>query len=217
MGAVKMATHCILQSTLFREAKPQIVITNKNTSDLYIKQFHYLGEKGSIASIIHALVINGQIEGIAEWKPPSAPETVVGAFGLQRNEQQDIYELGRFVLRENLPNRASMFLGRSIRKLKQEQKPRAIITYADERFHVGLIYQATNFHYFGLTAPKSDFYINGKIQERGKTKGVKGEWKPRPRKHRYAIVFDKSLNICWVKRPYPKMPFISSETKEAIQ
>ena len=42
------------------------------------------------------------------------------------------------------------------------------------------------------------------LQTRGKTVGVDGEWRPRTQKHRYMIVYDKSLSVKWVEQPYPK-------------
>ena len=40
--------------------------------------------------------------------------------------------------------------------------------------------------------------------QRGKTKGLKGIWKDRTQKHRYMIVFDKTLTVKWKELPYPK-------------
>jgi hypothetical protein len=193
-----------LQSVLFTEPEPRIVEIDKKTSSLYVKQFHYLKESGSVASVIYGLIINNAIVGISEWKPPCGPNLIVGAFGLDKNTgQAGFFELGRFVLSENIHNRASMFLGASIKLLKQTHNPRALFTFADSRFHVGTIYQATNWKYYGLTAQKTDFFINGKKNPWGKVgKGVK--WKPRPRKHRYAIVYDKTLKMKWLEHPYPK-------------
>ena len=86
---------------------------------------------------------------------------------------------------------------------------RAILTYADTDYHKGFIYQALNFKYYGQTAPKKDFWVEQadgsfKKQSRGKTSGVKGEWRPRSRKHRYVLVYDKSLKVKWCEEPYPK-------------
>ena len=36
-------------------------------------------------------------------------------------------------------------------------------------------------------------------------KGSKGEWRPRPRKHRYLLVFDKTIQTKWVQEHYPKL------------
>jgi hypothetical protein len=53
-----------------------------------------------------------------------------------------------------------------------------------------------------LTDKKSDFWIkqpDGSFikHSRGPIKGLEGEWRERSRKHRYLMVFDKSLNIYW--------------------
>ena len=137
---------------------------------------------------------------------PYTPETVVGAFGLERNQQEGIFEIGRLVLRPdcNGKNFGSMLVGRSIKQLRKLTNVRAIITYADSTFHNGAVYQACNFTYCGMSAVKKDFWVNGKIQERGKTKGQEGEWKPRPQKHRYIMIFDKALSLKWSVLAYPK-------------
>ena len=71
------------------------------------------------------------------------------------------------------------------------------------------IYQATNFKYYGLTDPKKDFWIlqedgTYKKHQRGKIKGLQGEWRERNRKHRYLLIFDKELVCKWKEQPYPK-------------
>ena len=93
-------------------------------------------------------------------------------------------------------------MSRTIKALRKETNVRAILAYADSDFHNGTIYRACNFTYYGLTKPKKDFWIaqaDGSFikHSRGKTKGVAGEWRPRSRKHRYLMVFDKTLNIRW--------------------
>jgi len=40
--------------------------------------------------------------------------------------------------------------------------------------------------------------------QRGKIKGLIGEHRPRTRKHRYLIIFDKYLKCLWKQEPYPK-------------
>ena len=86
---------------------------------------------------------------------------------------------------------------------------RAIISYADSDLHNGGLYAAVNFKYYGLTAPKKDFFVKQpdgtfKKQSRGVTKGVEGEWRPRSRKHRYLITYDKTLHTKWQEEKYPK-------------
>ena len=60
-----------------------------------------------------------------------------------------------------------------------------------------------------MTSKKRDFwrkqpdgtYIK---QSRGKTRGIEGEWRDRTRKHRYMLIFDKTLKTNWIEQPYPK-------------
>ena len=172
-----------------------------------IEKYHYLGKKGFRFEEGYGLFLQGELIGAAVYHGPSAPETVVGAFGLSRNQQEGIWELGRLVLEssKNGKNFGSMLIGRSIRLLRQKRKVRALITYAEGTRHYGAVYQATNFLYCGLSAPKKDFFLeDGTKQERGKTKGVAGHWRDRPRKHRYLLVYDKNLNLKWELKPYLK-------------
>ena len=46
---------------------------------------------------------------------------------------------------------------------------------------------------------KDFYYADGTKHSRGKVKGLEGEWKERSRKHRYVMIFDKSLKLLWEK------------------
>ena len=130
------------------------------------------------------------------------PEIAVGAFGLERNQQEGIYELSRLCIHPDIQkeeyNITSSFVSRCIRRFRKDARVRAILSYADNNHHTGIIYRACNFQYYGLTDKKSDFWIkqsDGSFikHSRGSTKGVEGEWRERSRKHRYLMVFDKEL------------------------
>ncbi len=126
------------------------------------------------------------------------PEIAVGAFGLERNQQEGIYELSRLCIHPDIQkeeyNITSWFVSRCIRRFRKDARVRAILSYADSNHHTGTIYRACNFQYYGLTDPKKDFYYSdGTKHSRGKIKGSEGEWKDRSRKHRYLIIFDKDL------------------------
>jgi len=134
------------------------------------------------------------------------PELVKGLFGLKRDDQRGFFELSRLCLdpawQVKEHNLASWFVSKTIRLLRKGRVVRAVLSYADSDYHEGTVYKACNFTYHGLTAPKKDFWIrtsdgNYVKHSRGKTKGVDGEWRPRSRKHRFLLVFDKSLNILW--------------------
>ena len=95
-------------------------------------------------------------------------------------------------------NITSWFVSSCIKRFKKDARVSCILSYADANHHLGTIYRACNFSYFGLTDKKSDFWIkqpNGSFikHSRGSTKGVEGEWRERSRKHRYLMIFDKEL------------------------
>jgi hypothetical protein len=130
------------------------------------------------------------------------PEIAVGAFGLQRQEQEGLFELSRLCIhpdtQQNEYNITSWFVSRCIKQLRKDTRVRAIISYADSDFHGGTIYRACNFKYCGLSDTKKDFYYaDGTKHSRGKTRGIDGEWRERSRKHRYVMVFDKKLELKW--------------------
>jgi len=134
------------------------------------------------------------------------PELVVGLFGMDKGNQVGMLELSRLVIdpvhQGNEHNLATWFLARAIKLLRNEHDVRMILSYADSDFHNGTIYAAANFKYYGLTDEKCDFWIEH-IQgqpmikhSRGKLKS-KGEWRPRSRKHRFLMIFDRSLVPKW--------------------
>ena len=159
------------------------------------------------------LNIGGCLGGIVFTGLP-VPEIAVGAFGLERNQQEGIYELSRLCIHPDVQreeyNITSWFVSRCIRRFRKDANPRAIISYADASKHNGIIYRASNFSYRGMTDPKKDFWIeqsDGSFikHSRGPTKGLKGEWRDRSRKHRYLMVFDKKLKVLWKEEKYGKI------------
>jgi hypothetical protein len=126
------------------------------------------------------------------------PEIAKGAFGLERNQQEGLFELSRLCIHPDIQkqeyNITSWFVSRCIKRLRKDVNVRAILSYADSNHHSGVIYRACNFTYYGLTDRKKDFYYaDGTKHSRGPVKGVEGEWRDRSRKHRYLMVFDKEL------------------------
>jgi hypothetical protein len=137
------------------------------------------------------------------------PEVAVGAFGLERNQQEGIYELSRLCIHPDIQkeehNITSWFVSRCIRRFRKDATVRAILSYADSNHHDGVIYRACNFQYYGLTAPKKDFYYSdGTKHSRGSVKGSEGEWRERSRKHRYLMIFDKELKkrLTWEEQKW---------------
>ena len=111
-------------------------------------------------SFTDLLNIGGSI-GVCVFSSLPVPEIAVGAFGLQRDQQEGIYELSRLCIHPDLQkeeyNITSWFVSRCIKRFRKDANVRAIISYADSSKHSGIIYRATNFKYYGLTSSKSDF------------------------------------------------------------
>jgi len=178
----------------------------KEQAKSFLAKYHYLGKKQFRHSFIYGLLNpdtafgDNPLMGVCVFHGVSAPETCVGAFGLERNKQSGIYEIGRLAMHPSLNggNYTSWFVSRAIKQLKKDTNVRAIISYADSSAgHQGSIYRACNALYCGVSSPKNDYYVGGKIKERGKTHNADGVWKPRPQKHRYVWIFDASLSLKW--------------------
>ena len=186
---------------------------NRAQCQEFLATRHYLSLQGCSfrSGRNFGLFLDDEMIGVAIFHGVSAGETIKGAFGLDKTEQQGFYELGRLAMDadHNFKNLTSWFASQCMKMLRKETNVRAIISYADSAYHHGGIYQALNFKYYGLTTKKKDFWVEQedgtyvKLQ-RGKTKGLKGIWKDRTQKHRYMIVFDKTLTVKWKELPYPK-------------
>ena len=185
---------------------------NKKESAELLLRFHYLKDisKTFKSGYNYGLYKNndfcplnvGGIQGVCIFTGLPVPEIAKGAFGLERDEQQGLFELSRLCIHPNTQqseyNITSWFVSKAIRRLRKETNVRGIISYADSDHHSGTIYRACNFLYCGLSEPKKDFYFaDGTKHSRGSVKGSEGEWKERSRKHRYVMIFDKKLNLLW--------------------
>ena len=186
-------------------------ISKKQSEDLLL-EYHYLKDfsKGFRSGHNYGLFhkndycpLNlGGVLGVCIFTGLPVPEIAKGAFGLERHEQQGLFELSRLCIHPGTQsceyNITSWFVSRAIRQLRKDTEVKAIISYADSNHHTGTIYRACNFKYAGLTDPKKDFYYSdGTKHSRGKIKGSEGEWKDRSRKHRYVMIFDKNLKLLW--------------------
>jgi|TARA_Y100000310_G_scaffold335469_1_gene417624 hypothetical protein len=184
-------------------------VSKKQAGTILLK-YHYLKDisKGFKSGYNYGIFKDNILLGVIIFTGFPVPELSKGMLGLERNQQEGLFELSRLCLEPEIQkeehNLASWFVSRAIRQLRKGTQVKVILSYADADFHNGTVYKACNFDYYGLSAPKKDFWIEQpdgtyKKHSRGKTKGVKGEWRPRSRKHRYLIVFDKKLNVRWEK------------------
>tara|TARA_R100000306_G_C4350621_1_gene129942 strand:- start:55 stop:675 length:621 start_codon:yes stop_codon:yes gene_type:complete len=193
--------------------KPVLRPISKEEASTLLQPYHYLTQEsnGFRSGYNYGAFIDNELMAVCIFHNPSVPELVKGCFGLARNEQNGIFELGRLVKNPSANGTLilSQVVAMAIKELKKNTDVRAILSYADSRYHTGFIYQALNFKYYGMTAPKTDFWFeqeDGSFIKhvRGKVKGAKGEWRPRSRKHRYLMTYDKQLLSNWSEQPYPK-------------
>ena len=186
-------------------------VTKSEAAELLLR-FHYLKDvsKTFKSGYNYGLYKNNQfcplniggIQGVCIFTGLPVPEIAKGAFGLERNEQQGLFELSRLCIHPDTQqeeyNITSWFVSKAIRRLRKETSVRGIISYADSDHHSGTIYRACNFKYCGLSDRKKDFYFaDGTKHSRGSVKGEEGEWKDRSQKHRYVMIFDKKLDLLW--------------------
>ena len=188
---------------------------NKSEAAELLLRFHYLKDisKTFKSGYNYGLYKNnefcplniGGIQGVCIFTGLPVPEIAQGAFGLERDDQEGLFELSRLcihpVTQQEEYNITSWFVSRAIKQLRKDTKVRAIISYADSEHHGGTIYRACNFRYCGLSDPKKDFYFSdGTKHSRGKIGDAEGEWRDRSRKHRYVMMFDKSLELLWTDK-----------------
>jgi hypothetical protein len=158
------------------------------------RRWHYLGDTQFLSQINFGAYFEGQLQGSISYGPPNAkylkgfwtPET-----------QNDWWEIKRLAMSDLCPrNSESRFIAVTLRLIKKTHLVRGVITYADDgQGHVGTIYRASGFTAMGLTAQKTDFYIDGKIKQRGRVSGLDGEWRPRSRKWLFVKRFDPSHTV----------------------
>lgn len=192
----------------------QIKLMSKQELRPLLDRHHYLStiSKSFKTKINYGLIgPNGAVLGACIFTGFPVPELVVGLFGLPRTDQQGFWELSRLCLDPSLQkekNMASWFVSRCLRFLRRDNHVRAVLSYADSQFHTGTVYKALGFGYFGLSSPKNDYFVPdeaGVFQKlsRGPTTGVVGEWRKRSQKHRYLLMYDKSLTPKWERAIYP--------------
>jgi len=169
-------------------------IDYKTAMDVVIEK-HYLHRK---APCSHAYGLFSRetknILGVVVYGVPASSTLLKGICGPE--EYQNVYELTRLWVDDSVEkNGESYLIGNTIKLLDRE----IIVSYADtSQEHVGVVYQATNFMYTGLSVKFKDpkiiglenqhhaTYANGLTNKQVIEKfGDRVYWVERPRKHRY--------------------------------
>ena len=205
-----------------KELYKVLPITREEAKD-YILNIHYAKRFPSV-SYYFGLFRGKELVGCVTYGTPPSSALRVGVAGKENKEK--VIELNRLVLKDNIKNEASFLIGRSLRLLKGGL---IVVSFADtSQNHIGKVYQAANFKYFGLSAKRTDWKVKGKEHLHGQTiadefRGKPNRSKlmrekygdafylsPRPRKHRYIFITGKNKDYSIIKykqEDYPRSWF----------
>ena len=171
-------------------------ISYKTAMDIVIEK-HYLHRKCPCSKAF-GLFQDGQILGVVVYGVSASSTLLRGIAGDE--EKSNVYELTRLWVDDSVPKNGESFLiGNTIKQLDKE----FIVSYSDSsQNHLGVVYQATNFLYTGLSAKFRDpkvkglenqhhaTYANGLTNKQVIEKFGKDNvyWVERARKHRYIYI-----------------------------
>lgn len=186
----------------------------------FLLNIHYAKRIPSI-SFAFGLFNNAELVGVVCYGTPASSTLCRGICGVKW--QKYVLELNRLALLNNEPNEASRLVGGSLKLLP---KPKIIVSFADTaQSHCGIVYQATNFLYTGLSAKFRDPRVKGLEHQHHATyaHGLSNRqviekygsenvyFVERSRKHRYVIFIgnkkEKKLmrsDLRYEVLPYPK-------------
>lgn len=209
-------------------------INFKTANEVIVKE-HYLHRR---ASYLHAYGLfekdTNKLVGVINYGIPASSTLLKGICG--ESEKNNIYELNRLWVDDSVPrNGESLLISASIKKLDRE----IIVSYADTSVHhIGIVYQASNFLYTGLSAKFYDYVVKGKenmhratyaysltVEELKAKYGEDNVYRvERPRKHRY-VYFNatKRRKAELIKKlkykilPYPKMKILPKKSITKIK
>jgi hypothetical protein len=185
-----------------------------------IMKNHYLHRKAPCSFAFGLFCKQSKdIIGVVIYGTPSSAPLRGGICGL--DEKENVIELTRLWVKDGTPkNTESFLIGNTIGKINKQ----IIVSYAEiKQGHLGIVYQATNWLYTGLSAKRTNWTIEG-IDKHCQTIadkynstqireifGDKFSLVDRPRKHRY-IYFNCSQKrkkellskLKYQILPYPK-------------
>ena len=146
------------QHELFEQVNTGYEIKQIDSKECYyfILNIHYAKRIPSI-SYAYGLFESNELVGVVCYGTPASSTLCKGICG--DDWQKYVLELNRLVLKNNKPNEASRLVAASLKLLPN---PRIIVSFADTaQNHQGIVYQATNFIYTGLSAKFRDPKVKG--------------------------------------------------------
>lgn len=196
-------------------------ITYREAMDCVIKN-HYLHRQAPCSKAF-GLFHCGELKGVVVYGVSCSSTLLKGICGVE--ESKNVYELTRLWVSDDVPKNGESFLiGNTLKLLDKE----IIVSFSEiQQGHLGVVYQATNFYYCGLSAKFTDpkvkglehqhhaTYAHGMNMEEVRSKyGVDNVYYvERPRKHRY-IIFNAKKNRkkeLLSKLKYPILPYPKNE------
>lgn len=127
----------------------------------FIEQWHYSGDVNGVKTkYCFKLEYEHTLIGAAVF----ADLGMANVWKKYAQNRTDLVELRRLCCIDDTPkNTESYFIGHCLRWLKKNTTVKKVISYADMDFgHKGVIYQATNFSYLGMTKKGKVIIFNGK-------------------------------------------------------
>ena len=157
------------------------------------------------------------VVGVIIYGTPSSAKLRSGICGPE--EKENVIELTRLWVKDGTPkNTESYLIGNTIAKVNKE----IVVSYAEiQQGHVGVVYQATNWIYTGLSAKRTNWTIDGvdkhcqTIADKYTSSEIKEKFGDRfslvdrPRKHRY-VYFNckpRRKKQLMSKMKYPVLPY----------
>ena len=186
---------------------------------------HYLHRKAPCSQAFGLFDDAGELRGVVMYGTPSSSSLRAGIAG--KDQASNVVELTRLWIDDSTPkNSESYLIGNSIKHCAKE----IVVSFADtSQNHLGIVYQATNWIYTGLSAKRTDWQVQG-IDKHGHTWadkytavemrelfGDRFTLVPRSRKHRYIYLNAKGKRrkelmalLRYDQQPYPKLELAST-------
>lgn len=192
-------------------------IPNKLAQEVVVR-YHYLHRKAP-CSFAFGLFLGTTLYGVIMYGTPSSAPLRSGIAGPEN--KNNVIELTRLWVHDSAPKNGESFLiGRTLGLVDKE----IVVSFAEiQQGHLGVVYQATNWLYTGLSAKRTNWTVQGVdkhcqtiadkfTSEQLKEKyGDKFTLQPRPRKHRYIYLNAKGKrkeellkSLKYALLPYPK-------------
>jgi hypothetical protein len=185
--------------------------------DVIVRE-HYLHRKAP-CSIAFGLFLENDLKGVICYGTPSSAPLRKGIAGPEY--ASNVVELTRLWVCDSVPKNGESFLiGRTVGKAGKE----IVVSFAEiQQGHVGVVYQATNWIYTGLSAKRTNWTVDGvskhcqTLADKYTAKQIRTEFgdrfslQDRPRKHRYLFINAKGKSraeilesLRYEQKPYPK-------------